>query len=250
MKRNFVAVVAVFVCMSAHGQLTKVNGHRLFLECQGSVKGPAVILIAGGHGTTETWNKVQQPISQFARVCSYDRLGLGHSDSLAPGQEQSVDEIITDLEMLLKKANVEPPYILVGHSIGGLYARAFDKRFDTQVSGMVLVDSAHEEQIWRFAQDEPNALSEYPRWKDQGFMSTEGFLPPGEHMQWTFIKPLIVIEHGIPPEPVWHKMQSDLARRSSQGQLITATKSSHSIQKDQPTLVINAVREVRDQATH
>jgi hypothetical protein len=75
-------------------------------------------------------------------------------------------------------------------------------------------------------------------------MSSQGFLPPGEHLTWTFTKPLIVIEHGIPAEPVWHEMQKDLASRSSESRFLTATKSSHYIQKLQPTLVIDAVREV------
>ena len=115
----------------------------------------------------------------------------------------------------MKAAKIHPPYLLVGHSIGGLYARAFDERFDNQVAGMVLLDSSHEEQIWRFAKGEPDALKEYPRWHDQQYMLSQGFLPPGEHLKWRFTKPLIVIEHGTPPEPFWHKMQLDLAGRSN-----------------------------------
>ena len=229
---------------AARCQLIEVHGHHLFLKCQGETQGATVVLIAGGGGTTETWSKVQDPISQFAHVCSYDRLGLGRSETLQKGEEQSVNAIMSDLTGLLKVAKIKPPYVLVGHSIGGLYARAYDRRHDDQVAGMVLIDSSHEEQVWRFAQSEPDALSEYPRWHDQDFMRSEGFLPPGEHLRWTFTKPLIIIEHGIPVEPVWHQMQVDLASRSPQGQLITATKSSHYIQKIQPALVIDATREV------
>jgi pimeloyl-ACP methyl ester carboxylesterase len=133
----------------------------------------------------------------------------------------------------------------VGHSIGGLYARAFDSRYDGQVAGILLLDSAHEEQIWRFAQNEPDALSEYPRWRDQQFMASQGFLPPGQRLTWRFSKPLIVIEHGIPPEPVWHAMQKDLASRSPSGQILTATRSSHYIQKLQPQLVVDKLEHLR-----
>jgi pimeloyl-ACP methyl ester carboxylesterase len=248
-KRCLTVVLVFLACPSARGQLIQVHGHRLFLNCQGDAKGVTVILIAGAGGTTETWNKVQQPISAFSRVCSYDRLGIGQSDPLPKGEEQSVNEIVSDLESLLKAARIMPPYVLVGHSIGGLYARAFDKRFDPEVAGMVFIDSAHEEQIWRFAQSEPDALSEYPRWRDQRVMSAQGFLPPGEHLRWRFTKPLVVIEHAIPPEPVWHKMQQDLASRSTESCFITATRSSHYIQKLQPTLVVNATREVLTKAT-
>lgn len=247
MKQILTIVLSALVCTSARGQLIEVHGHRLFLDCQGEAKSATVILLAGGGGTTETWNKVQHPISLFTRACSYDRLGLGRSDSVQKGQEQSVTQIVSDLNGLLNAAKISPPYILVGHSIGGLYARAYERHYDAQVAGMVLIDSSHEEQIWRFAQGEPDALLEYPRWRDQGFMRSQGFLPPGEHLRWMFTKPLIVLEHGIPHEPVWHKMQLDLASRSPQGRLITATNSKHYIQKMQPALVIDATREVLSQ---
>ncbi len=58
-------------------ELVLVNGHKLFLDCQGAGSGPVVILLAGGGGTTSTWDKVQPAVEAFARVCSYDRAGLG-----------------------------------------------------------------------------------------------------------------------------------------------------------------------------
>jgi pimeloyl-ACP methyl ester carboxylesterase len=221
-----------------------VNGHALHLDCQGNPSRSTVVLIAGGGGGTHTWDRVQPPISHFSRVCSYDRQGLGQSEPLKNGTPQSVEQIVDDLAALLRAANVAPPYILVGHSIGGLYARAFDKQYDSQVAGIVLLDSSHEEQIWRFARSEPNALAEYPRWRDQHFMVSQGFLPSGKHLTWHFSKPLIVIEHGTPPEPVWHEMQQDLASRSPKAQFVTATHSSHYIQKLQPQLVIRAVHSI------
>ena len=246
--RSSLALVLAFCTpILALTQTFSTNGHRLYLSCEGKPSASTVVLIAGGGGTTDTWNKVQTPISQFTRVCSYDRQGLGKSDPLSPGSQQAVGQIVTDLEVLLRKAKVAPPYILVGHSIGGLYARAFDARFDSQVEGIVLLDSSHEEQVWRFAQSEPDALKEYPRWRDQQYMVSQGFLRPGQHLAWRFSKPLIVIEHGTPPEPVWHEMQEDLASRSSKSRFITASQSSHYIQKLQPQLVIDAVRSIATQ---
>jgi pimeloyl-ACP methyl ester carboxylesterase len=220
----------------------QINGHTLFLDCRGTASGPTVILLAGGGGTTDTWNKVQPAVSTFARVCSYDRAGLGKSSPLH--EPQTAAEIVNDLALLLKQSKIPVPYLLVGHSIGGLYARRFDERFDSKVAAMVLVDSSHEEQIWRFARDEPSALAEYPNWKDEVATEAEGFLPPGRRLQWHFTKPLIVLEHGVPPEPVWHAMQEDLASRSPVGRLITATGSSHYIQKLDPELVIESIRTV------
>ena len=236
---------ASFFCC---GQDIPVNGHNLFIDCEGNASGPTVILMAGGRGTTKTWEKVQPQVSSFARVCSYDRAGLGRSDVIE--QTQSVDQIVDDLSELLKATHVKPPYVLVGHSIGGIYIRKFDELYDSQVAGMVLVDSSHEEQIWRFAKSEPEALSEYPDWKDIAAMSAQGFLPPEKHLNWRFSKPLIVIEHGIPPEPVWHEMQKDLAARSPEGKLIHAAHSSHYIQEQQPDLVIESIRSVWRQSAH
>ena len=232
--------------LAACSQEFPTDGHELYLHCEGKPSTFTVILIAGGGGTTDTWNKVQSPISKFAQVCSYDRLGLGKSDPLPSGSQQSIAEIVADLAGLLKEARLQPPYLLVGHSVGGLYARAFDERFDNEVAGMILLDSSHEEQIWRFAKSEPDALKEYPRWQDQQYMLSQGYLLPGEHLKWRFTKPLIVIEHGIPPEPVWHEMQLDLASRSSQSQFVVATQSSHYIQKLQPQLVIDAVHTLEE----
>lgn len=226
----------------AHAQTFSVNGHKLYLQCEGQTPSPVVVLIAGGRGTTETWDKVQPQISQFVKVCSYDRAGLGKSD--AATHPQSAMEIVDDLEFLLKAAYLQSPYVLVGHSIGGIYARLFDERHDDQVAAMVLLDSSHEEQIWRFAQREPKALTEYPYWQDRAAVHAHGFLLPGERLRWRFSKPLIVIEHAIPPEPVWHEMQEDLASRSPEGHLITAKRSSHYIQKREPEIVIEQVRSI------
>jgi pimeloyl-ACP methyl ester carboxylesterase len=227
-------------------ELVLANGHQLFLDCQGAGPGPAVILLAGGGGTTNTWDKVQPAVAAFARVCSYDRAGLGKSSPVR--KAQSADQIVDDLADLLANAHVPAPYVLAGHSIGGLYARRFDERYDSKVAGMVLVDSSHEEQIWRFAQDEPAALAEYPNWKDNAAMEEEGFWASHERLEWHFAKPLIVLEHGIPDEPVWHAMQEDLASRSPKGKLIMAAKSSHYIQRLQPDLVIESIRTVLSQS--
>ncbi len=242
--RGFVLLLLVLgAAFSVSAQeVISVNGRKLFLDCQGDAPGPTVILLAGGGGTTSTWDKVQFAVAAFARVCSYDRAGLGRSSTVRT--PQSAAQIVDDLSALLIAGNVTAPYVLVGHSIGGLYARKFDEKHDSEVAAIVLVDSSHEEQIWRFAKDEPTALDEYPNWRDSNAMEAEGFLPPEKRLQWHFAKPLIVIEHGIPPEPTWHTMQEDLASRSPKGELITATRSSHYIQKIQPDLVIEGIRTV------
>jgi len=74
---------------------------------------------------------VQKEVEQFAHVCSYDRLGLGRSDKLAA--PHTADEIVDDLHQLLKAARLLPPYVMVGHSIGGIYVRKYAALYPAEV---------------------------------------------------------------------------------------------------------------------
>ncbi|HEY7304190.1 MAG TPA: alpha/beta hydrolase [Bryobacteraceae bacterium] len=119
------------------GRLIDVGDRRLHLYDQGNGS-PAVILEAGIAGTSLGWALVQPRIAEFTRVCSYDRAGLGWSD--AAGSLPSVSDAIADLRNLLSRAGVPPPYVLVGHSFGGLLVRAYAHHRPDQVAGLVLVD--------------------------------------------------------------------------------------------------------------
>jgi pimeloyl-ACP methyl ester carboxylesterase len=89
------------------------------------------------------WSLVQPEIAKFARVCTYDRAGLGWSDP-APTARTS-QQIVNELQALLAHAGIEPPYVVVGHSFGGLNVRLYASQFPAEVAGMVLVDSSHED---------------------------------------------------------------------------------------------------------
>jgi pimeloyl-ACP methyl ester carboxylesterase len=99
--RLIITIVLAF-CMPllASSQMFKVTRHQLYLNCQGKPSRFTVVLLAGGGGSTDTWDKVQDPISLFTHVCSYDRQGLGKSDPLGDGVPQSVEQIVIDLEAL------------------------------------------------------------------------------------------------------------------------------------------------------
>lgn len=129
------------------GRLIDVGGYRLHLDCTGQGS-PTVILEAGGGNPWLSWYKVQPQIAQFAQVCSYDRAGLGWSDP-SP-KPPSTKVIAEDLHTLLRKGGISGPFVLVGHSLGGMYVRMFADQYRPEVVGMVLVDSSHPDQNERF----------------------------------------------------------------------------------------------------
>jgi pimeloyl-ACP methyl ester carboxylesterase len=129
------------------GQLYTVDGHQLHMICLGEGS-PTVILEAGGGHFSATWARVQPMIAQSTRVCTYDRAGYGWSE---PGPEpRDAQHIATELHALLDVAGVEPPYVLVGHSLGGIYARVFNDQYPGEVAGMALIDATHPDNwVWQ-----------------------------------------------------------------------------------------------------
>ena len=129
------------------GKRVDVGGYKMHLRCIGEGS-PTVILESGLGDSYVSWRRVQPQISTFARVCSYDRAGIGYSDSSSDPRTSQV--IATQLHRLLQAAAIAPPYILVGHSMGGYTVRLFAALYRTEVAGMVLVDASHPDQENRF----------------------------------------------------------------------------------------------------
>src|SRR5438876_7646353 len=121
------------------GQMVDVGGHRLYMHCTGSGS-PTVVLVSGLAETSVYWGGWIAPaIARNTTVCAYDRAGQGWSDP--PASPQDGVAVATDLHTLLYRAQIPGPYVLVGHSTGGAYARVFAARYPDQVAGMVLLDS-------------------------------------------------------------------------------------------------------------
>jgi pimeloyl-ACP methyl ester carboxylesterase len=126
------------------GEMVDVGGHSLHINCVGQGS-PTVILDAGSGGFSAQWVRVQREVSGTTRVCAYDRAGMGWSE-MGP-EPRDTRQITGELHTLLKGANIEGPYVLVGHSFGGLYVRTYAARYPDEVAGVVLVDSSSPKQV-------------------------------------------------------------------------------------------------------
>lgn len=122
------------------GRLVEMGGYRLHLTDSGN-GAPTVVVLHGAGESSFSWVHVAREVARFARVVTYDRPGLGRSD---PGPGPDASRSIAELHTLLAKAGLPGPYVLVGHSLGGVIARLYATRYPDEVAGMVLVDSTHE----------------------------------------------------------------------------------------------------------
>jgi pimeloyl-ACP methyl ester carboxylesterase len=129
------------------GALVDVGERRLHVYCTGRGS-PTVLLDAGVGASYLDWVHVQPRVAKFARVCSFDRGGYGWSDRGPKPRLSST--IVEELRTALDALGVAPPFVVVGHSFGGLNAQYFSRAHPEEVAGMVLVDAVHPEQFERF----------------------------------------------------------------------------------------------------
>lgn len=129
------------------GEMVDVGGYKLHLHCTGQGS-PTVILDTLSGGMSSYWAWVQPHVARLTRVCAYDRAGRAWSE--ASPQPQTLEGTARDLHTLLANANIAGPYVLVGHSIAGLYVREFQALYPDEVAGIVLVDASHPQQLERF----------------------------------------------------------------------------------------------------
>jgi pimeloyl-ACP methyl ester carboxylesterase len=130
------------------GRLVDIGGWRLHLYCSGQASSsqPTVILEAGTGDFSAEWSIVQPKLAAFVRVCSYDRAGTGWSE-LGP-HPRTMHQIVYELHVLLERAGVRPPYLLVGHSYGAWLVRLYASKYRSDIAGMVLVEGGFDNP-WR-----------------------------------------------------------------------------------------------------
>jgi len=143
-----IGILAVVRCAAATdvpsptGQLVDIGGRKLHIHCTGS-GAPTVIIENGGAAFSFDWELVQPEVAKITRICTYDRAGYAWSD-VGP-EFDTFDQSVHDLHTLLNKSGIDGPYVMVGHSFGGLLVRFYQATYPKDVVGMVLVDSSHEE---------------------------------------------------------------------------------------------------------
>lgn len=137
------------------GQLIDVGGYKLHIHCLGAGS-PTVITESGLGGSSPDWSLVQPPVGESTRICSYDRAGSGWSEE-GPTPRTS-QQIATELHTLLINAEVPGPYVLVGHSAGGMHIQVYASQYPDEVAGLVLVDPTPAQLITSFSAEERQGL--------------------------------------------------------------------------------------------
>jgi len=257
--------------------LVDIGGRKLHMAVRGT--GSPTIVIEAGMGEppleSGSWNKVVDELSRSNRVVIYSRAGLGQSDPAAKLPRTSFD-VALDLNALLTKAAIPGPYLLVGHSFGGLHIRMFASQFPGKVAGMVLVDASNPDQDQRWlASFGPASLAEpEPVKKARQFLTsriTSSANPESIDPRMTSSqikgarglgdKPLVILTHsaGFKMDPslpddtlrrietVWTEIQNEHKRLSTRSTLVQSKAGGHNLPGEDPDLVITGIRTALDQ---
>jgi pimeloyl-ACP methyl ester carboxylesterase len=118
--------------------MVDVGGYRLHINCTGSGS-PTVVIDAGWGDWSLGWSGVQSEVAQATLICTYDRAGMGYSE--AGPLPRDAAQFANELHILLQQAGIPGPYVLVGHSMGGLTVRVFANEYPAEVAGIVLIES-------------------------------------------------------------------------------------------------------------
>ena len=245
-----------------------IGGRKMFLHCRGT--GSPTVVLEHGLGTTGAdWSQVQNSVSNNTRVCFTSRAGMGLSDPTPGGGIRTAQDAADDLSAVLAAADVPGPYVLVGHSFGGLVVRLFADQNRDDVAGVVLVDTTHEDLVMRLRGElSPEAWNEVSTfWIEAANaerMDLEASGTEVAEIDDLGDIPLVVLQAGEYPEEeappgisqatidevdavirsLDSELQLDLATLSTNGTHVLVDGSGHFIQLDRPETVIEAINSV------
>jgi len=250
-----------------------VGGRDVRLICAG--KGVPTVVIDAGMGTAPVedlaWRRIADRVAETTRVCLYDRAGLGESDPAGPNLVRTSADASADLRAALRAAHVAPPYLLAGHSIGGLNAQVFASRYDEDVAGLVLISSTHPDQarLWLAefpapSPDEPSAVARVRTYlsivESDPSLNPEGLDVAASNAQARELRslgdrPVIVASHSPRwrmepdlPEPLAERLEQvtqQLQRRflllSSASSQMVAPSAGHGLPHEDPAFVTESI---------
>lgn len=246
--------LSVSACATIEGVNTSVIAEKRVEYVTAGHGTPAVVFENGLGGRLESWAKVFPEVSKETQVFAYNRPGTGASDSVATPRDG--DHIVEELRRNLREKGLAPPYVLVGHSLGGLYMQLYARRYPNEVAGLILVDSTHPEQFKGV-----NAPENWPAWakialkvissetekKEFGAIPATGVsllaLPPLNG------KPVIVLSAKASMEETSELARDVNAKRVDIARLNPGAKqvwvdSGHAIPLEKPEAVVAAIHEV------
>ncbi len=258
----------------------------MYLECRGTGS-PTVVLEAGIRTGGNNWSQdllepetlrrmVLPAVAGFTRVCAYDRpwtvIGLDHAPhprrSDPVPMPRTARDMVGDLHLLLQAASIPGPYVLVGHSLGGLIVRLYASIYPDEVGGLVLVDAPQEDSEaqlkalltpaqWEAVERLQQApLERYPDYERVDFDASMAQMRQARVDTPLRPMPLAVLSRGnsndapFPDwpvdafEPMWRALQDDLARLVPNARHTIASQAGHNIHQEQPALVSEAIRQV------
>jgi pimeloyl-ACP methyl ester carboxylesterase len=127
------------------GMMVPVNGHQMHIYCSGAESAlPTIVLEGANMGLSPFYRNLQESVARQVRVCSYDRAGIAWSEPGAGPRDAKT--IASELHVLLQEADVRPPFLLAGHSLGGLFALRYAHDYPDEVAALALLDSSHPDQ--------------------------------------------------------------------------------------------------------
>jgi len=234
-----------------------VGGYKLNLRCAG--EGVPVVLFDSGAGdSSDTWDWVVPEVRRFTKVCTYDRAGLGKSD-VGPFPRTS-DRIVDELDRLVKRAGVLGPYVLAGHSFGGLNMRLFASLHPESVAGLVLVDATPED--FPATDASLRTRDENEKLRTDRALGTPTFRSELDSMIASAASvraarpteaPVVVLtaahaDASVTFRETWTVLQKRMVGAFPHARQVLADHSGHYIQYDQPELIVAAIRELIDGA--
>lgn len=241
--------------------LVSIGDRSLWLECSGEGS-PTLILESGMGGDHATWDQVLPHLPTSVQVCVYDRAGIGDSDA-ATGTRTAADAV-DDLHLLLAAAAIEPPYLLVGFSFGGVITQLYAATYPEDIAGLVLVESNHP----REAEDFEEHLTPEQIEEDRAAsLDNPENMDPFESLDQLQESlplpnvPLVVVTAGMsvgwPPgwdtetfDALRADHQADLVTFTEQGSQIIAERSGHHVPSEQPRAIVDAVESVLRSLAH